>query len=101
MISILMLWPLYIVGIQYERGGWWRLVLPITCLAFILDVVLNYTELAFLTWDWPQKGEYTFSQRLARLLLDAGRRGTMARFIEHYMLGPFDPDGFHVKARDV
>lgn len=98
MIALLLLWPLYIIGIQYERGGWWRVLLPVTLAAAILDVVLNYTELALLTWDMPRHGEYTFSMRLGRLQRLEDWRGKMARFIEKYMLGPFDPDGFHVKA---
>ena len=95
MISLLILWPLYILGIQYERGGWWRLVLPVALAAALLDVALNYTELALLTWDYPRAGEYTFSQRLQRLQSAQGWRGSAARFVERYMLGPFDPDGFH------
>jgi len=97
-ISILILWPMYIVGIQYERGGWWRVVAPITVAAFVLDVALNYTELRLLMWDKPREGEYTFSQRLERLQLETGLRGKVARFIERYMLGPFDPDGYHALA---
>ena len=99
MIALVLLWPLYIIGIQYERGGWWRVILPITLVAAILDVVLNYTELALLTWDRPRAGEYTFSMRLERLQRREDWRGKMARFIEKYMLGPFDPDGFHVKEK--
>lgn len=98
MISLLLLWPLYIVGIQYERGGWWRVLLPVTLVAAALDVILNYTELALLTWDKPRHGEYTFSMRLERLQRRGDWRGKLARFIEKYMLGPFDPDGYHVKA---
>ena len=99
MISLLILWPLYIIGIQAERGGWWRVITPITLVAAVLDIALNYTELTVLTWDRPRHGEYTFSVRLERLQRRGDWRGTIARFIEKYMLGPFDPDGYHVKVR--
>lgn len=67
-----LLWCLYVVGIQFERvalGGsrWWYCVLPVTFVALLLDVLLNYTVLVVLTWDVPRVGEWTFSDRLARL----------------------------------
>ena len=97
MIGILLLWPLYIVGIQYERKGIFYLVLPITIIAGILDIILNYTELAILTLDFPRKGEYTFSMRLERLVDRTDWRGNFARFVKKYMLDWADPDGVHIK----
>lgn len=97
MISLFVLWPLYIIGVQYERGGWWRLVAPITLIALALDVLLNFTELALLMWDWPRdRYELTFSNRLKRLVLDGGWRGAFARFVANRMLNPFAPNGKHV-----
>ena len=86
---------LYPLAIQYERGGWWRLVIPVTIVALILDIIANYTELALLTWDFPKKGEYTFSQRCQRMKLEDTWGGKVARFAEPY-LDYFDPDGDHV-----
>lgn len=86
---------LYPLAIQIERGGWWLLVTPITLLALAIDVIANYTELALLTWDWPQKGEYTFSTRLLRLQHDMGWRGDIALRIKPF-LNYFDPQGDHV-----
>ena len=97
MISLLILWPLYIIGVQYDRGGWWRLLMPITLVALVLDVWLNFTELALLTWDWPRnEDELTFSNRLKRLVHDGGWRGSFARFVARGMLDPFAPGGRHV-----
>ena len=94
MISLI-LFLLYPIAIQYERGGWWRLLLPITLFALIIDILANYTELALLTWDSPRRGEYTFSQRCVRMKAEDSWGGTIARFIEPY-LDYFDPDGDHI-----
>lgn len=70
---------LYPIAVQAERGGWWRLVAPVTLVALVIDVIANYTELALLTWDRPRKGEWTFSQRLNRLVHNTGWRGRACR----------------------
>jgi hypothetical protein len=44
---------------------------------------MNYTWLALLTLDIPQRGEYTFSTRLERLVQDPGWRGEIARPIAY------------------
>ena len=95
MISIIFLLPLYILGIQYQRGGFWRLLLPVTLIAFIVDIMLNYSELALLTWDYPKAGEYTFTNRLNRLIKETGLRGTLAINIAK-VLNYFSPDGQHI-----
>lgn len=76
---------LYPIAVQYERGGWWRLVFPVTLVALIIDVWCNYTELALITWDWPAKREYTFSTRLLRLRYYSGWRGWFARKVAKYL----------------
>ena len=91
----LLLALLYPIAIQYERQGWWRVVAPVTLFALVLDVIANHTELALLTWDWPGRGEGTFSQRLVRLNYDAGWRGRFGRAVTAY-LDFFDPDGRHI-----
>ena len=85
----------YIVGIQYERGGWWRLVAPVTVAFLMLNVLLNFTLLALITLDLPRKGETTFSKRLKRLQFDLGWRGKLALAIKS-VLDRFDPDGVHI-----
>lgn len=91
----LLLLVLYPIAIQFERGGWWRLLFPITLLALIVDVVANYSELALLTWDWPAKGEYTFSTRCLRLQYYDTWGGKVARCVKAYT-NYFDPDGKHI-----
>ena len=93
--SVPLLMLLYIVGIQYERGGVWRVVYPVTLVAFLLDVLLNYTALAVITMDFPQRGEYTFSKRLKRLRTVSGWRGVLANNVA-FCLNFFAPDGKHV-----
>lgn len=94
----LLLALLYPLAIQYERGGWWRALAPVTLFALLVDVVANHTELALLTWDFPERGEWTFSQRLKRLNTDPDWRGKLSRAITVY-LDYFDPDGWHIQER--
>lgn len=56
-----------------------------------LDVYLNYTSFAAFTLDWPKQGEYTFSKRLKRLVLDTGWRGRFANRVKVF-LNHYDPD---------
>ena len=86
---------LYPIAVQYDRGGRWRLLAPLTVLTIGINMLANYTELALLTWDFPQPGEHTFSQRLKRLVNDRGWRGVLARGIAAG-LNYFAPDGRHV-----
>ena len=86
---------LYPIAVQYDRGGRWRLLAPLTLLTIGINLLANYTELALLTWDFPQPGEHTFSQRLKRLVNDDGWRGALARGIAE-ALNYFAPDGRHV-----
>lgn len=96
-LPIALLWLLYVVGIQAQRGGWWRLLYPVTLTALLLDWALNYTLLAVLMWDWPRAGERTFSQRVERLIRGTGWRREFAAWIAITLLDPFDPGGSHIK----
>ena len=79
----LLLALLYPIAIQYERGGLWWCVLPITFVAFIVDVLANWGELA-LIYGKPKADEWTFSQRLKRLSYLEGWRGDLARWCVGY-----------------
>ena len=94
--AIVVMWILYVVGIQYLRGGLWRLLLPITAVAALLDVLLNYTLFAVMTWDFPRKNEWTFTQRLGRLVTYFNWQGKAARLTAKYLLDWVDPRGQHV-----
>lgn len=48
-------------------------------IAAVCDVLANYGGLALLFWDWPNRGEWTFSKRLPRLCELSGWRGALAR----------------------
>lgn len=91
----LLLALLYPLAVQYERGGWWRVLAPITFIALVVDVIANYTELAIAMWDFPRRGEWTFSQRLVRLTGSHGWRGKVAREIAHW-LNRIAPSGRHI-----
>ena len=96
MISVLFLLPLYAIGIQYQRGGGWYIVVPVVLIALILDFLLNFTELAVLTLDFPRMGEWTFSTRLSRLKLNTDWRGDVARYIKR-CLDAIAPSGLHIQ----
>lgn len=97
LLSIPALWLGFVVGIQYQRDGLWRVCLVVAVPTIILNVLLNYSLLALITWDWPRKGEYTFSKRLERLIHLPGWGGVLAWAVKIYLLDPFDPDGIHIK----
>ena len=58
---------------------------PLLLVAYIADVVANFSTLALLFWDWPQYGEWTFSKRLPRLCNLSGWRGRFARRCKIYI----------------
>jgi hypothetical protein len=86
----------YCIGIQYERGGWWKLCLPIALVGLVIDVIANHTELAIITRDFPKRGEWTFSKRLARLQKNTNWRGDFARYVGG-CLDKIAPSGIHIK----
>jgi hypothetical protein len=102
--AIYALWILFVFAMAIQRAGNDRklnatlkvLAAPVVLYAGVLDVFLNYTVLALLTWDFPRKGEITFSKRLGRLNDNTDWRGGMARWFAS-LLDPFDPSGKHVQ----
>lgn len=95
MIALLLLLPLFVLAIQTERGGPWKVFVIFMPPAMLLDVFLNFTELALLTLDFPRSGEWTFSVRLRRLVLRDDWRGSVARYLAT-ILNSIDPTGKHV-----
>ena len=81
---ILLILPTIILLATFERAllGDNKAVLLI---AFIADVMANFSTLALLFWDWPQYGEWTFSKRLPRLCNLPGWRGRFARRCKIYI----------------
>lgn len=94
------LWPLYVFAMAMARAHGekrvtkfaWALAIPVVLSAITLDIILNYTLLALLTWDFPRKGEWTFSQRLSRLNRQDGVRAKVCRWLTETLLNPYDPD---------
>jgi hypothetical protein len=95
MISVAILLPLYFISVQYERGGLWRVCAVFGVIGLVIDVILNYTELALITLDFPKWGEWTFSKRLTRLQHNTDWRGDFARYLAN-CLNQIAPSGRHV-----
>ena len=95
MLADLLLWQfiyaplacllLYAPAIQYERGGRWRVLAPLTAVVGAVDIWLNYTTLALYTWDMPRRGEYTFSKRLERLVANTDWRRAPCRAVARWL----------------
>lgn len=85
----------YPVAIQYERGGWWKLLMPLALVVAIIDVYLNFTTFSLVLWSTPGKKEYTFSEHLERLVFEQNLRGFVARIIARYT-NIFDPTPPHI-----
>lgn len=101
MLALILLLPvvllaLYAIAIQTERGGVWRVLMPVLWVGMVLDVALNFTHFAVIFWDWPRWGEWTLSKRLTRLNRRTDWRGTIAREITN-LLDWLAPSGRHVK----
>lgn len=93
--SPLLLTVVYPLGIQYERGGWFRVLLPFYALAAVLSVTVNVTWFSLVVWELPRKGEITTSQRCERLVFSSGWPGVLARSIARYT-NLFDPTPPHI-----
>lgn len=93
--SPLALLNLYVVSIQYERGGWWRALYPVAVVGLVVDVLLAHSLLAVCLWDCPRRGEWTFSKQLGRLVTRTDWRGSLARYIAR-ILDAIAPSGRHI-----
>lgn len=77
---------LYVVGIQYQAGGVCKWLGFVTAIAWVLDLLLNYTALVVYTdFDRPQHAlrEFTFSQRMPRLIAAGGTVGWLCLMLAH------------------
>lgn len=97
---------LYSIGVQYNRKGLPEPFVAIckvaAAIALVLDFVLNWTLLSLYLWELPrprigdQKPEWTFSDRIERLVFDTGWRRVVARPIA-WLLNVIDPNHNHIK----
>lgn len=102
----LLLLVLYSIGIQYNRKGLPEPLVSIcemvAGIALVLDFILNWTLFSFYFWELPhlqigdQKTEWTFSDRLERLIFATTPRRTIARSIA-WLLNVIDPNHNHIK----
>lgn len=93
---VVLMYVLFAVGIQFFRGGWYKVLVVVLVPAFVLDLLLNYTLLPLFLWRRPSPGDHTISQTLGELYSDTGWRGDLAFFIGVKWLDPLDPRGQHV-----
>ena len=101
-LPYLVLWLRFIVAINFERGGWWNLLVPLAIKAGALDVALNYTTFRWLMRSKPGPGEHTISKHLERLVLLQTRKGAFCRYISKYFINPWDKvGGPHIPNADV
>lgn len=126
LLCVYALWPMYVFCMAMMRAYQensvtlfaWCLAFPFIVSAIVLDITLNFTVFAILTWDFPKieltqfsikvwkwefevaapvSSELTFSQRLNRLVKDDGWRGAVSRWLAANLLDPYDPSGKHIK----
>lgn len=120
LLCVYALWPLYVFTMAMMRAHTagqttltaWVLASPLVVAALLLDIFLNFTVFAVLTWDFPKMGlvwvqrnfwkytitvpmptgEWTFSQRLSRLIRCDNWRRPVAGWVAATLLDPYDPD---------
>jgi hypothetical protein len=72
----------YAIGIQYQRESLWAWVRGIcevvAIIAMVIDVIAEWTVLSLYFMEWPLIHEYTFSDRLERLVTETGWRSRIA-----------------------
>ena len=93
----------YAIGIQYERAGmgqgWgWHAAWAVAAPAWVVDIILAHSLFALYLRYRPLRGEWTFSQVLARLIERSDWTGEVARYLKR-VLDAIAPTGIHVKPR--
>lgn len=86
---------LYPIAIQYKRGGWYRLLTPLTLAVAALDILANYTEWWFAFGKPPEKA-VTISKRIRWMIDNAPHESQreFARMVQVF-LDAFEQDGRH------
>lgn len=86
---------IYAIGVQYERGGAWKLVFPVTLLALLMSWALNQT-LGRLLYGTPASWRETFSKHTERTTHLMSWRGRVARLMAA-VLNFFSHDELHIE----
>jgi hypothetical protein len=94
---------LYPIAIQYERGGLWQIFYLVAVPAVIVDFFANFLVFSIVFYDKPfrysatlHRLEYTFSDRLERLVFELGWKRKVARFIAK-TLNSIAPSKVHIR----
>ena len=95
MNAALALLVLYAVGVQYERGGPWRVLFPLAMLVLLASWLINQT-VGRVIYGKPATWRETFTKHTARTLAQPGWRGRIARLVAA-VLNFFAHDERHVK----
>lgn len=80
LLACILVYLLYVIGIQYERGGAWRVLLPFTVLVLLLSWAINQT-IGRLVYGKPLTWRETFSKHTSRMVFVQNWRGRFARLI--------------------
>ena len=120
LLCVYALWPLYVFTMAMMRAHEaervsmvaWVLAAPLVLIALLLDVFLNIFVFSILLMEFPKMqikwvqrnwwkytltvpmltGEWTFSQRLSRLVRCDNWRRPVALWVAVQLLDPYDPD---------
>lgn len=72
------------------------LIAPVLAVAFVIDLVMQFTLAALIFWEWPRRGEWFVTHRLRTYIKHGqGWRWRVADVLCRRMLDPFDPTGSH------
>lgn len=105
--TILTLWAFYLLYVlmmgtyraflrKKLQGLSLVLLAPALGLAFVLDVLIQFTLASLVFWEIPRKGEWFVTHRLRTYIRQGeGWRWRIADVICRRLLDPFDPTGAH------
>lgn len=100
LLCVYALWPLYVFTMAMMRAHEagqvstvaWVLAFPVVLSALLLDVLLNIFVFSILLAEFPKWKEWTFSQRLNRLVRCDNWRRPVALWVAVQLLDPYDHD---------
>lgn len=78
-----------------NKWQWWAITVPgylLLIVGYPYDVLYNLTYGTICFWQFPRRGEWTFTARLQRCVHLATWRGQLARFVCRYLVEPWDAD---------
>lgn len=102
-VSLYILWLFYLAVMSAKRareaGTLTRpaliLATPLLWLGLLLDLLVNIVVCTVLFLEFPK--ELLVTARVSRLQIGDDWRSSIARWMCHHLLDPFDPSGCHCK----